>query len=144
MTRTINDYAEWFHEDPKKVRNEVTRQLRTGERSRDVSDWVHIPPKLNVDTPDLEDARLVMAHPRYSWHKQESREPEAYRWVHDTVGARGVSQRVHRNTAVFLLADRNQLEGLKAAVRTYLGRKQVQTTSEFLNPSVQQRRQIDE
>jgi len=131
-------------EDPEKVWNEITRRLRAEERSRDVFDRVHISPESSADIPDLEDVRLVIAHPRHSWCKQESRESEAYRWVHDAVGAKGASQRIHRNTVVFLLADRNQLEGLEAATRTYLGWKQVQATSESLNLSVQQRKQADE
>ena len=144
VTKTANDYAERLREDPEKVWNEITRRLRAEERSRDVFDRVHIAPESSADIPDLEDVRLVIAHPRYSWRKQESRESEAYRWVHDAVGAKGASQRIHRNTVVFLLADRNQLEGLEAATRTYLGWKQVQATSESLNLSVQQRKQADE
>ena len=144
MTKTANDYAERLREDPEKVWNEITRRLRAEERSRDVFDRVHISPESSADIPDLEDVRLVIAHPRHSWRKQESRESEAYRWVHDAVGAKGASQRIHRNTVVFLLADRNQLEGLEAATRTYLGWKQVQATSEPLNLSVQQRKQADE
>lgn len=144
VTKTANDYAERLREDPEKVWNEITRRLRTEERSRDVFDRVHISPESSADIPDLEDVRLVIAHPRHSWRKQESRESEAYRWVHDAVGAKGASQRIHRNTVVFLLADRNQLEGLEAATRTYLGWKQVQATSEPLNLSVQQRKQADE
>ena len=144
VTKTANDYAERLREDPEKVWNEITRRLRAEERSRDVFDRVHIAPESSADIPDLEDVRLVIAHPRHSWRKQESRESEAYRWVHDAVGAKGASQRIHRNTVVFLLADRNQLEGLEAATRTYLGWKQVQATSEPLNLSVQQRKQADE
>ena len=144
VTKTANDYAERLREDPEKVWNEITRRLRAEERSRDVFDRVHISPESSADIPDLEDVRLVIAHPRHSWRKQESRESEAYRWVHDAVGAKGASQRIHRNTVVFLLADRNQLEGLEAATRTYLGWKQVQATSESLNLSVQQRKQADE
>ena len=144
VTKTANDYAERLREDPEKVWNEITRRLRAEERSRDVFDRVHIAPESSADIPDLEDVRLVIAHPRYSWRKQESRESEAYRWVHDAVGAKGASQRIHRNTVVFLLADRSQLEGLEAATRTYLGWKQVQATSESLNLSVQQRKQADE
>lgn len=144
VTKTANDYAERLREDPEKVWNEITRRLRAEERSRDVFDRVHISPESSADIPDLEDVRLVIAHPRHSWRKQESWESEAYRWVHDAVGAKGASQRIHRNTVVFLLADRNQLEGLEAATRTYLGWKQVQATSEPLNLSVQQRKQADE
>ena len=144
VTKTANDYAERLREDPEKVWNEITRRLRAEERSRDVFDRVHISPESSADIPDLEDTRLVIAHPRYSWRKQESRESEAYRWVHDAIGAKGASQRIHRNTVVFLLADRSQLEGLEAATRTYLGWKQVQATSEPLNLSVQQRKQADE
>jgi hypothetical protein len=144
VTKTANDYAERLREDPEKVWNEITRRLRAEERSRDVFDRVHIAPESSADIPDLEDVRLVIAHPRHSWRKQESQESEAYRWVHDAIGAKGASQRIHRNTVVFLLADRNQLEGLEAATRTYLGWKQVQATSEPLNLSVQQRKQADE
>ena len=144
VTKTANDYAERLREDPERVWNEITRRLRAEERVRDVFDRVHIAPESSADVPDLEDVRLVIAHPRYAWRKQEGRDSGTYRWVHDAVEARGASQRIHRNTVVFLLADRNQLEGLAAATRSYLGWKQVQETSESLNLSAQQRKQAGE
>lgn len=45
---------------------------------------------------------------------------------------------------MFLVADKNELELLEGATRSYLGWKKVQATSESLNLSAQQRKQTDD
>lgn len=93
---------------------------------------------------DLEDTRLVIAHPRYARRKQDGADSAAHIWVRDAIESKGASQRIHRNTLIFLLADKSGLESLEAATRSYLGWKRVQATSESLNLSAQQRKQTDD
>lgn len=144
VTKTANDYAERLREDVETVWNEITERLRSEERSRGVFDRVHVAPASSADIPDLEDARLVIVHPRHSRRKSDGADSSAHQWVRDAIETKGASQRIHRNTLVFLVADKSELESLEAAARSYLAWKRVQATSESLNLSVQQRKQTDD
>ncbi|WOC63396.1 Swt1 family HEPN domain-containing protein (plasmid) [Paenarthrobacter sp. AT5] len=144
VTKTANDYAERLREDVETVWNEISRRLQSEERSRGVFDRVHIAPASSADIPDLEDTRLVIAHPRHSRRKADGAEAAAHQWIQDAIETKGASQRIHRNTLVFLLADKSELESLEAATRSYLGWKRVQATGDSLNLSAQQRKQTDD
>ncbi|WP_276315051.1 DUF499 domain-containing protein [Microbacterium profundi] len=144
VTKTANDYAERLREDVETVWNEIVNRLQPEQRSRGAFDRVHIAPPSSADIPDLEDTRLVITHPRYSRHKQDGTDSPTSQWVRDAVESKGASQRIHRNTLVFLVADRGELESLEAATRSFLAWKQVQATSDSLNLSAQQRNQTDE
>ena len=144
VSKTANDYAERLREDVETVWNEIVRRLGGEERSRGVFDRVHIAPASSADVPDLEDARLVIVHPRHSRRKQDGTDSAALQWVRDAIEAKGASQRIHRNTLVFLVADKSELESLEAATRSFLGWKRVQATGDSLNLSTQQRRQTDD
>lgn len=144
VTKTANDYAERLREDVETVWNEITRRLQGEERVRGVFDRVHIAPSSSADIPDLEDMRLVIAHPRHARRKQDGADSDAHAWVRDAIESKGASQRIHRNTLVFLLADKGELESLEAATRSFLGWKKVQATSDSLNLPPQQRKQTDD
>ncbi|PPH37214.1 AAA family ATPase [Rathayibacter sp. AY1E3] len=144
VTKTANDYAERLREDVETVWNEISRRLQGEERVRGVFDRVHIAPGSTADIPDLEETRLVIAHPRYARRKQDGADAAAHEWVRDAIESKGASQRIHRNTLIFLLADKGELESLEAAARSYLGWQRVQATSDSLNLSVQQRKQTDD
>ena len=144
VTKTAKDYAERLREDDEAVWNEISCRLQREEKARGVFDRVHIAPSSSADIPDLEDTRLVIAHPRHARRKQDGAESAAHTWVRDAIESKGASQRIHRNTLIFLLADKSELESLEAATRSYLGWKRVQATSDSLNLSVQQRKQTDD
>ena len=144
VTKTANDYAERLREDVETVWNEITRRLRSEERGRGVFNRVHVAPSSSADIPDLEDTRLVIGHPRHARRKQDGPDSAAHAWVRDAIESKGASQRIHRNTLIFLLADKVALESLESATRSYLAWKRVQDTSESLNLSVQQRKQTDD
>ncbi|WP_421076873.1 DUF499 domain-containing protein [Microbacterium sp. IO18] len=144
VTKTASDYAERLREDVETVWNEIVQRLRGEERARGVFDRVHVAPESSADIPDLENTRLVIVHPRHSRRKQDGSDSAAHQWVRDAIESKGASQRVHRNTLVFLMADKSELESLEAATRSYLGWKRVQATSDSLNLSTQQRKQTDE
>lgn len=144
IAKAARDFAERLREDEETVWNEITRRLQNEERTRGVFDRVHIAPDSSADVPDLEDSRLVIVHPRYSRRKQDGPESPAIAWVRSTVESKGSGQRVHRNSLLFLVADRTELENLEAATRSYLGWLTIQGQSESLNLSAQQRKQADE
>lgn len=98
VTKTANDYAERLREDVETVWNEITERLRAEERSRGVFDRVHVAPASSADIPDLEDARLVIVHPRHSRRKSDGADSSAHQWVRDAIETKGASQRIHRNT----------------------------------------------
>src|SRR5699024_4218036 len=137
VTKTANDYAERLREDVETVWNEIRRRLQGQEKARGVFDRVHVAPSSPADIPDLEDTRLVIAHPRHSRREQDGADSATHVWVRDAIESKGASQRIHRNTLIFLLADKGQLESLKAATRSYLGWKKVQATGDSLNLSTQ-------
>ncbi|MBF6276374.1 MULTISPECIES: Swt1 family HEPN domain-containing protein [Nocardia] len=144
VTKTANDYAERLREDVETVWNEIARRLQSEERSRGVFDRVHVAPASSADIPDLEETRLVIAHPRHTRRKQDGADSATHQWVRGALETKGASQRTHRNALVFLVADKSEVENLEAATRSYLGWKRVQSTSDSLNLSAQQRRQTDD
>ncbi|MEW2005721.1 DUF499 domain-containing protein [Microbacterium sp. NPDC079208] len=144
VTKTASDYAERLREDVETVWNEIVKRLDGEQRARGEFDRVHVAPESSADIPDLENTRMVIVHPRHSRLKNSGDDAAAHQWVQAAIEQKGASQRIHRNTLVFLVADKNELELLEGATRTYLGWRKVQATGESLNLSVQQRKQTDD
>jgi len=144
VTKTASDYAERLRDDPDLVWNEIVDRLQAEARSKGEFDRVHVAPDSSGDIPDLEQARLVIVHPRWAWHKTDSETSTTGAWVRQAVESRGSAQRVRRNQVVFLVADQQALDSLMAATRTYLGWLEVQKRAESLNLTVQQRKQTDD
>ncbi|WP_311347755.1 DUF499 domain-containing protein [Corynebacterium durum] len=144
VAKAASDYAEQLREDEHTVWKEIVRRLKGQERARGVFSRVHIAPDSTADIPDNDETRLVIVHPRYSKHKQDGPQSAVYEWVRKALESKGSSQRIHRNTLIFLAADSGELSGLEATIRSYLGWKMVYNTADELNLSAQQRRQTDE
>lgn len=144
VTKTASDYSERLREDVESVWNEIVKRLDVEQRTRGDFDRVHVAPESSADIPDLENTRLVIVHPRHSRLKNSGADAAAHQWVQAAIEQKGASQRIHRNTLVFLIADKNELELLEGATRGYLGWKKVQATGESLNLSAQQRKQTDD
>ncbi|MDR1392968.1 MAG: DUF499 domain-containing protein [Bifidobacteriaceae bacterium] len=144
VTKTASDYAERLREDPDTVWNEIVTRLRSEERSRGEFDRVHIAPESSGDIPDLEETRLVIVHPRHSVLRGDGSESGTHQSVRQALETRGSAQRTHRNSLIFLVADRDALESLESSVRAYLGWKLVQSQCEQMNLTAQQKRQADD
>ena len=144
VSKTANDHAERLREDIETVRNEIVRRLKNEERKRGIFDRVHIAPNSSADIPDLEETRLVIVHPRHRHRKQDRAGSETLQWVHAAVESKGGSQRLERNTLIFLVADANELESLEASARSYLGWSYVLSSVEELNLNAQQRKQAED
>lgn len=140
VAKTAKDYAEQLREDEETVWDEITSRLQ--KQSRGQFERVHVAPESTGDIPETEELRLVIVHPRYSTNKRGG--GKANEWVSSAVEMKGASQRINRNTLVFVAADRAELEQLEAATRTYLGWKMVQDTSEPLNLTPQQLKQTND
>lgn len=144
ISKTAHDHAEQLRGDQEKVWAEITRRLHSETRVRGLFDRVHIAPDSNADIPDVENARLVIVHPRLSRRRQDGAESAGHQWVAEAVESYGTRQRTHRNTLIFLMADHGELENLEAHTRNYLGWQYVQSMSENLNLSPHQHRQADQ
>lgn len=144
--KTANDYAERLREDPDRVWNEIVERLTKYEKasSRGVFARVHVARGSSADIPDLEDVRLVILHPKYSVAQTDGEgTSSSLQWVRDAVESKGSAQRVHRNTLVFLAADRQEEDALESAVRSYLGWKHVLVGASGMDLKPSQRANAD-
>ncbi|RRD42300.1 DUF499 domain-containing protein [Buchananella hordeovulneris] len=143
VNKSANDYAERLREDPETVFNEIVARLSGQDRPRGAFDRVHLAPATSADVPDLEEARLVILHPRHAHRRQDKTDSAAATWVRAALEGRGAAQRVHRNSLIFLAPDHAELENLEAATRAYLAWRHILDSAEALNLSAQQRGQAE-
>lgn len=117
ITRTAKDQAERLHRED--VWAEIVRRLGGQAKSRGDFAGVHVCPETHGDIPDLDEARLVILHPKVA-HKRGT-ESAAKEFAHSATESRGSALRTHRNMVVFLAADEARREELENAVREFLG-----------------------
>lgn len=142
-SKTAKDYADRMRDEPEKVWQEIISRLQRENQKRGVFDGIHVAPLSSVDIPEGENVRLVICHPKFSYSKK-STESSAAEFIKLAIESKGSSQRINRNTLVFLAADQEKLENLEDAVRQHLGWQQVSRNHESLNLSSQQRKQAEE
>lgn len=135
IDKTAREYAEQLCEDRETVLNEVIRCLKSEEsgRKRGLFRRVCIAPGNCESIPDVDEATLVIVHPRWSIGKGEGEQSDAMRWIRDAIDRRGAGQRVHRNMLVFLVADRSSIGTVEGTARTYLGWRRVLDSEQQLN-----------
>lgn len=138
ITRTARDQAERLHRED--VWAEIVRRLDGQRRGRGVFAAVHVCPESHADIPDLDEARLVILHPKVA-HKRKRTDSAAMEFAHSATERRGVSNRTYRNMVVFLAADEDRLTELDSAVRDYLGWTHVLANEADLDMTVNQRNQ---
>jgi hypothetical protein len=142
-SKTAKDYADRMRDEPEQVWQEIVSRLQSENQRRGVFDGLHIAPIASGDVPESENIRLVVCHPKFGYSKK-SGSSAAAEFVQRTMETKGNSQRIYRNTLVFVAADQEKLESLEDTVRQYLGWKQVARNHESLNLSAQQKKQADE
>lgn len=150
ITRSAKDQAERLHRED--VWAEIVRRLGEQARTRGPFAGVHVCPESDADVPDLDQARLVILHPKAAHKSQRGAvaESAAVDAVRTTLERRGTAHRTFRNMLVFAVADQNRLEELESAVRDYLGWSHVLASSDLdltQNQSAQagdRRRRADE
>lgn len=147
ITRTAKDQAERLH--PEDVWAEIVRRLQGQARTRGDFAGVHVGPEENGDIPDVDEARLVILHPKVA-HKRGSDSP-AKEFAQRATEQRGSANRTHRNMLVFLAADEARLAELDSATRDFLGWKHVldneadlDLTQNQKNQAAQRRAQADQ
>ncbi|MDF6099542.1 DUF499 domain-containing protein [Gordonia hongkongensis] len=140
ITRTAKDQAERLHKED--VWAEIVRRLQSQGRSRGDFAGIHVCPEVNSDIPDVDEARLVILHPKVC-HKRGTDSP-AKDFTQKATEQRGSASRTHRNMVVFLAADEARLEELDNAVRDYLGWKHVLDNEIDLDLTQNQKNQADQ
>lgn len=143
ITKTARDYAERLREDPETVYNEITRRLKpegaSGKRGK--FRRVCVVPEGSDGIPDVDEAILVIMHPRWNLDRNGLRNPDASetgQWIRNAIDRRGSAQRENRNMVVFLVADHNAIDMAEDSTRQYLGWKQVVDGEKQLNLTHQQ------
>jgi len=124
---------------PDDVIEEIRRRLRDEAKNR--GDFVRVHPAASgSDVPDEPDARLVLIDPEHP-HTPKSEDSAAKALAASILETRAAGPRAYRNSIVFLAADRQRLEELKAGVRQYLAWKSIEEEKEALNLDTFQRLQ---
>ena len=141
ITRTAKDNADRVHRED--VWAEIAHRLESQSKSRGAFAGVHVCPEESSDIADTEDARLVILHPKLS-HKRDAKSSSALEFALKATENRGGASRTNRNMLVYLAPDETRLEELDAAVRGYLGWKEVLDRQGDLNLNVEQIKQAKE
>lgn len=118
ISRRAKDQAERLHRED--VWAEIVKRLGDQGRSKGDFAGVHVCPEDTGDIPDIDEARLVVLHPKAT-HKRNAADSGAVVFAQKATENRGTSNRVNRNMLVFLAADQDRMAELDTAVRDYLG-----------------------
>lgn len=143
IIKKARDYAEQYAEDSETIFNQIRVRLgnEAGRAQRGDFHRVCVAPEDSSDIPDVDEATLVIVHPRWSMSRGEGDNSATKQWICDAIERCGTSQRVNRNMVVFLVADTSMLEMAQSAVCTYLGWKKVLNNKVSMNLSQQDEQQ---
>lgn len=131
VTRTAEERAS--HIKKEKIDEEISARLSQllmpvrGQFSR-----VHSMPVTSGDVPDDMEMKLVVIGGDDP-HIPRDTNSAAYKKAKEILTAKGTSQRIYRNTLIFLAPDKTRLEELKVAVRSYLAWSSILKDKEILN-----------
>ena len=141
ISRRAKDQAERLHVE--EVYAEIARRLADQAKTRGAFAGVHICPEDAADIPDIDEARLVILHPKLT-HKRGLGESDAITFAKSATEHRGTANRTHRNMLVYLAGDRDRIEELERSVREYLGWSEILAKGDDLDLTASQRNQATE
>ncbi|MBK6429951.1 Swt1 family HEPN domain-containing protein [Candidatus Amarolinea dominans] len=118
VTKLAEDRAEQFKRQPDKIVQELDRRLRRDLENRGDFSRIHPLPQSSHDISDELDTRLVVLGVDHPYSKEPGNAAETA--AQALLEARGNVPRLFRNTLVFLAADKNRLQDLDEATRSYL------------------------
>jgi predicted AAA+ superfamily ATPase len=141
VNRTAEERAAHIQDD--KVEEEImsllTQQLHpSGSQLR----RIHFMPQTSNDIPDDLEMKLVVLginHP----HTPRDSNSLAFQKAKEILSTKGTSQRLYRNTLLFLSPDRTRLEELKQAVKSFLAWKSIVDDKVGLNLDAYQSNQAE-
>ncbi len=141
VTKLAEDRAEQLKRDPDKVVHELDKRLRTDLRKMGDFHRVHPMPVSSTDVPDDLDTRLVVLGVDHAYSKEPDNVAEtAAKAIFET---RGNAPRIHRNTIVFLAADKTRMQDLDEAVRKFLAWESILDEKDRLDLSPHQVKQAE-
>jgi predicted AAA+ superfamily ATPase len=131
VNRTAEERAVRISEE--KVEEEIRSRISSlVAASRSQLSKVHLMPKGSNDVLDDMDLKLVILG-LDQFHINRDQNSPAFNKAKEILSKKGSSQRVYRNTLIFLAPDKSRLEELKHAVQFYLAWKSIQTDRVSLN-----------
>lgn len=130
VTRAAEDMGEQFKTDD--VWAEVKKHMENQLRQRGDFSRVHLLPDSSHDVMDEKEARLVILKVDQP-HSPKGGASPALDTAKEILLSRGSSQRLYRNTLVFLAADQNRLAELEHSVRMYMAWSAIKSKREELN-----------
>ena len=141
ISRRAKDLAERLHAE--EVYAEIARRLNSQAAARGAFAAVHVCPEDAADIPDIDEARLVVLHPKLT-HRRGVGDSDAITFAKSATEHRGAANRTHRNMLVYLAGDRDRIEELERSVREYLGWSDILAKEDDLNLTTSQRNQAAE
>ena len=141
ISRRAKDQAERLPVE--EVYKEIATRLASQAKTRGAFAGVHVCPEDAADIPDIDEARLVILHPKLT-HKRGVGDSEAITFAKGATEHRGAANRTYRNMLVYLAGDRDRIEELERSVREYLGWSEILAKEDDLNLTTSQRNQATE
>lgn len=131
VTKLAEDRAEELRRKPDLVRSELEQRLKADLQTRGDFARIHAMPEATGDVPDDLDARLVVLPPDALCSREPNSEAEAA--ARNILESRGNTPRLHRNTLVFLAADKVRWQDLDEALRRFLAWQSILQEADELN-----------
>jgi predicted AAA+ superfamily ATPase len=141
ISRRAKDQAERLPVE--EVYAEISKRLASQAKTRGAFAGVHVSPDDAADIPDIDEARLVILHPKLT-HKRGVSDSDAIAFAKSATEHRGAANRTYRNMLVYLSGDRDRIEELERSVREYLGWSDIIAKEDDLNLTTSQRNQATE
>lgn len=148
ISRRAKDHADRLHKD--EVSAEIAKRLSDQDKAPGDFAGVSVCPEETDDIGDVDEARLVILHPRLTYLNGRSESAKgredggAKAFALKAAEHRGSASRVNRNMVVFLAADGSRMEELDQAVRVYLGWSEVLDKQDELDLTQSQKNQAAE
>lgn len=141
VNRTAEERAAHIRED--KVEEEILSLLNqqllpAGNQLR----RIHPMPQSSNEVPDDVEMKLVVLGTKYQHIPRDQNSP-AFQKAKEILSTKGASQRLYRNTLIFLAPDKTRLEELKQGVKSYLAWKSIVDDKIALNLDAYQTSQAE-
>lgn len=141
VNRTAEERASHIQDD--KVEEEIlslfTQQLKPSDKQ---IRRIHFIPQSSNDVPDDLDMKLVVLGIQHPHIPRDGNSP-AFQKAKEILNTKGASQRLYRNTLIFLSPDKTRLEELKQAVKSFLAWKSIVDDKVALNLDAYQSNQAE-
>jgi hypothetical protein len=141
ISRRAKDQADQLHVE--EVYAEIAKRLASQAKTRGAFAAVQVCPEDPAEIPDIDEARLVILHPKLT-HRRNGGDSDAARFAKTASEHRGAANRTYRNMLVYLAGDGDRIAELEHSVREYLGWSDILAHEDDLNLTGSQRNQAIE